>query len=86
MFVYSVYTVWGKNTDDNKSKDDAKYLSWKIVKWSFFAGILLLSISTFIVICDFWLSDFLQSLLSIFSEPPPISEINSTNITLNNTN
>ena len=81
--VYSVYTVWGRKADDNKSTKDANLLSWKIVKYSFFVGICLLLISTFIVVCDLWLSDLIQSLLSNLSGLPPIIETNSTNMTLN---
>ena len=85
MFVYSVNIVWGRKTDDNKSTKDAKSTSWKIVKYSFFFGIVLLLISTFIVVYNLWLSDFLQSLQSNLSGLPLISKTNSTNITLNTT-
>lgn len=84
--VYSVYTVWGRKADDNKFTKDANLLSWKIVKYSFFFGIVLLLISTFIVVCDLWLSNFLDSLVSHFSRFTSISKTNSTNITLNITN
>ncbi len=86
LFVYSVYTVWGRETDDDKSKKDAKSISWKIVKHSFFIGIVLLLISTLIVVCDLWLFDLIQSLVSNLSGLLLISETNSTNITLNVTN
>ena len=85
MFVYSVYIVGRRETDDNKSKKDAKSISWEIVKHSFFFGIVLLLISTFIVVYNLWLSDFLQSLQSNLSGLPLISKTNSTNITLNTT-
>ena len=85
LLVYSVYIVWGRKTDDNKSTKNDESISWKIVKYSFFFGIVLLLISTFIVVYDFWLSDFLQSLQSNFSGLPLISKTNSTNITLNTT-
>ena len=86
MFVYSVYAVRGEETDVDKSKEDAKSVSWDIVKHSFFVGIIFLLISTFIVVCDLWLFDLIQSLLSNLSGLLPISETNSTNITLNVTN
>ena len=86
MFVYSAYTVWSRETDDKKSNNDAELISWKIVKHSFFIGIVLLLISTLIVVCDIWFFDLIPSLLSYLSGLLPISETNSTNITLNATN
>ena len=83
MFVYSVYTAWGEETSDDKYKKDVKPISWVIVKHSFFLGIILLLISTFIVVCDLWLFDLLQSLLSNLSGLPLISKTNLTNTALN---
>lgn len=75
IFRYSVNIEWGKNETKNKSLEDAKPLSWKIGKWSFFFGIVLLLLSTIVVVYNLWFYDLLQSLESNIS-----GLFNSTNL------
>lgn len=74
VFIYSVHIEWGRY-DATK---DANLRSWKIVKWSFFFGIVLLLLSTIFVINNLWFSDLLQSLGSNISGDFNLSEINHT--------
>lgn len=75
IFRYSVNIEWGRNETENKSLEDDKPLSWKIGKWSFFFGIVLLLLSTIVVVYNLWFYDLLQSLESNISEL-----FNSTNL------
>ena len=75
IFIYSVNIEWGRNKTKNEPLEDAKPLSWKIGKWSFFIGIVLLLLSTIVVVCNLWFYDLLQSLESNFS-----GLFNSTNL------
>lgn len=85
MLVYSVINIWGKKTDENKPSKDDKSLSWSITKWTFFLGIILLLLSTFVVVYDLWLHGFLQSVKSEFLGLSNITNLkNSTNLTVVN--
>lgn len=75
IFRYSVNIEWGRNETENKSLEDDKPLSWKIGKWSFFFGIVLLLLSTIVVVYNLWFYDLLQSLESNIS-----GLFNSTNL------
>lgn len=85
MLVHSVIIAWGKKPDENKPSKDDKSLSWKITKWTFFFGIILLLLSTFVVVYDLWLHEFLQSVIFNFSGLSNIYNLrNSTNLTMVN--
>ena len=75
IFRYSVNVEWGRNETKNEPLKDANPLSWKIGKWSFFFGIVLLLLSTIVVVYNLWFYDLLQSLESNIS-----GLFNSTNL------
>jgi hypothetical protein len=75
VFVYSVNIEWGTKPSENKLTNNDKPLSWRIGKWTFFFGIVLLVIATLLVVYILWFSDFLYWLQSNFH-----GLFNSTNL------
>jgi hypothetical protein len=83
MFVYSVDIGWSKKVVYDESSKES--LSWKIVKYSFFFGIVFLLLSTLVIVYNLWFTDFLQLLKSDFKELSNITNLkNSTNLTVVN--
>ncbi len=77
IFMQSVNDEWRKTPD--VSEKYAAQSFWKLGKWTFFIGIVLLIFATFLVVYNLWISEFLHQSISKLS-----GDFNSTNLTENN--
>lgn len=82
LFVYSLDILSGKETNAQKSYKEDKSISWCIVKWTFFFGIILLLISTCIVVYNLWFHEFLLSIelsnITNLKNPTNLPVVNQT--------
>lgn len=77
IFIQSVNNEWRKTPDEPQKYNIQSF--WKLGKWTFFIGIVLLIFGTILVVYNLWISDFFHQLIFNLS-----GHFNLTNLTEKN--